>query len=844
MLKIQQQPTAKPARLLRDGRCAYGCARGPCDPDNLANRQLGRRWTRHRPRWVDRDDTFRSATTGDPARALSGSRMSSRTTSSPQPTAPPYLRDPLAAGSTGTNHDLHAQSPTACVDIIVPVYGGWAETRRCLDSLLASRCRQAHEVIVINDASPDPQQVAWLRGLAERGDISLLHNPQNQGFVATVNRGMALHADRDVVLLNSDTEVSGDWLDRLVAAAYGARDIGTVTPFSNNATICSYPHFCRDNALPTGMSAAQLDALFAQVNRGRCIDLPTAVGFCMYIRRDCLTQTGLFSVEHFGKGYGEENDFCMRATRHGWRHVLAADTFVFHSGGVSFADSSNPRKQQAQATLERLHPDYASRVHTHVERDPARPLRTAVDHRRLQTDRRPTILAITHGLGGGTDKHVEDLARKLATNANFVVLSPTDDQHIEVRWATPDADLRLYFRVEQDHAALLAWLRSVGIARVHLHHTKSLPRRLWRLADELGVPCDFTAHDYYTFCPQVSLTGPQGRYCGEPDEDGCQRCLATTPAPGGADIRTWRAEHQALLTAAERIFCPSQDCARRLRSRFAVVAPAIVASPHPDLDGAVLPVPSPAALGERPLRIAVLGKLTLIKGADVLDATARWAQQTGAQLEFHLVGEPYRLLSRPPKSSLRVHGRYDDAELPQILGRLQPDVIWFPAQAPETYSFTLSACLRAGLPVVAPNLGSFPERLSGRAWSFVEPWDRSPQAWGEFFVAIRRQHFATGVPPTPPSFPVRYDDFAYARDYLARLAPPPARTAAPAELGPAFFAHHGRPPRPPLSPQTLKRLALAQVNRLKSVRLFRQAIETIPQPLRTRAYRWLAGARA
>lgn len=738
--------------------------------------------------------------------------------------------------------------PTEKVDIIVPVYGGAQETRRCLSSLLASRVQHPHEILVINDASPDPEQVAWLRSLADRGAITLLSNPTNLGFVATVNRGMALHPDRDVVLLNSDTEVAGDWLDRLIRAAYASCNIGTVTPFSNNATLCSYPRAFFDNALPAGTSTAKLDALCAQTVPGAHVDLPTAVGFCMYIRRACLAETGLFSVEHFGKGYGEENDFCMRATRRGWRHILCADTFVFHSGGASFSDSSNPRKQAAQATLERLHPDYAARVHRHIERDPARPLRAAVESRRLQVDPRPTIVAITHGLGGGTDKHVDELAQRFGPQANFLIVAPRSDEHIEVRWAARDAELRLYFRAEADHPALLTWLRSLGIARVHLHHTKSLPSSLWRLPQDLGVPFDFTAHDFYSLCPQISLTSEAGQYCGEPDEAGCNRCLATTPTShsGRLDIATWRRQYQALLSQAERIFCPSHDAARRILRLFAGGhAPPVIIAPHPDLDGVTLPSPAPPALVNRPLRIAVLGQLTRIKGADVLDAVAQRAHALDAPLEFHLIGEPYRLLKQAPKSRLRVHGRYADADLPRLLQQRAPDLIWFPAQAPETYSYTLSACLKAGLPVVAPNLGAFPERLAGRAWSFIEPWDRSPQAWCDFFVALRRQHFVPGVPPPPLAVAQSTAPaFSYSRDYLAPIAPKRPTTSPLPAVEPAFFFRHALPPRLPLGPQRLKQEAVRQVNNLKSIRLFRQAIEAIPQSLRTRAYRFLAGSRA
>ncbi|MDH5263518.1 MAG: glycosyltransferase, partial [Betaproteobacteria bacterium] len=138
------------------------------------------------------------------------------------------------------------------IDVVIPVYRGIAETRRCLESVLGARVRVPHEVVVIDDASPEPDLSAWLRGLADEGRITLRAHAVNAGFVASVNEGMRLHPDRDVVLLNSDTEVSGGWLDRIAGCAARDPRVGTVTPFSNNATICSYPVFAQSNPLPPG----------------------------------------------------------------------------------------------------------------------------------------------------------------------------------------------------------------------------------------------------------------------------------------------------------------------------------------------------------------------------------------------------------------------------------------------------------------------------------------------------------------------------------------------------------------------------------------------------------------
>ena len=262
------------------------------------------------------------------------------------------------------------------VDVVVPVYGGGEATLACLDAVLAGGGE--FELVVIDDASPEPELSAMLRARAGDGEFTLLEHSTNLGFVASANRGLALHPDRDVVLLNSDTLVPPGWLDRLRRAAEGDF-VGTVTPFSNNATLASYPIPFQANRLPAGWSAAELDQVFREANAGWSIDIPTAVGFCMYLRRDCLAETGPFDERHFGRGYGEETDYCMRARAAGWRHVLAADLFVFHRGEASFGGDAETRRQQAGAVMRVIHPGYEQLVHRFRQDDPLAAARDAAD---------------------------------------------------------------------------------------------------------------------------------------------------------------------------------------------------------------------------------------------------------------------------------------------------------------------------------------------------------------------------------------------------------------------------------------------------------------------------------
>jgi len=269
------------------------------------------------------------------------------------------------------------------IDVIIPVYKGLRATRRCVESVLGSPQSTPFEIVAVDDASPDPEIASYLDDLDGRGRITLVRNERNRGFVQSVNLGMSRHPDRDVVLLNSDTEVANDWLDRLRRTACGQSDVGTVTPFSNSATICSYPFEGWAGGLPGTLGLAALDRLFATANAGRTVDLPTAVGFCMYIRRACLDQLGLFDADRFGRGYGEENDFCMRAAKAGWRSVLAGDVFVFHEGSVSFSADREALQETAARTLAGMHPDYLRKVRAFVIRDPLGALREAVDDARV-----------------------------------------------------------------------------------------------------------------------------------------------------------------------------------------------------------------------------------------------------------------------------------------------------------------------------------------------------------------------------------------------------------------------------------------------------------------------------
>ena len=295
---------------------------------------------------------------------------------SPLLNQPPFV-PPVQVGKTRSR-----QEP---VDILVPVYDGYDETLECLNSVIRSRSanRTAHRLVVLDDATPNAPLREALLAMAAAGDIEHVINPVNLGFIRNVNRGMALSPERDVVWLNADTRVHGDWLDRLRAVAYSDKGIASVTPFTNNGELMSFPESRVSHPMPTAEEQAHLDDLARQVD-SPAMEIETGCGFCLYIKRRAIVEVGYLDEVHLMRGYGEETDWCLRARSHGWRHMGAPNVFVAHQGGASFGDEKVIRVAYNNAILRKRYPDASARYSAFCLDDPIKPARQALQRLRLE----------------------------------------------------------------------------------------------------------------------------------------------------------------------------------------------------------------------------------------------------------------------------------------------------------------------------------------------------------------------------------------------------------------------------------------------------------------------------
>ena len=629
------------------------------------------------------------------------------------------------------------------VAVIIPVYRGAAETKRCIESVIHSNNLTPHEIIIINDCSPESEVDALLASYEGKySHVQILKNDTNLGFVLTVNRGMRLAGEADVILLNSDTEVANNWLDRLIRQAYADDTIGTVTPFSNNATICNYPDIYGWSLLPVGETVSSLDKACSSANAGRAIDIPTAVGFCMYIKHSCLADVGLFDENAFGKGYGEENDFSLRAASKGWRHILATDIFVFHEGEISFSESASAKKTHAMKVIRGRYPNYENTIFSHVRQNSAYPYRVAATAARYRLDERPVVLFITHTFGGGTEKHVQELADAISSNnARVLFLRPFNGANgSDVILEAHNKSDRLSVGLSSQNIELLAKvLNAYGISKVHVHHTIGFKFTVEELISFIGAPYDVTVHDFYAICPRINLMVPNKGYCGSPTVDDCNACLTLEPKPGGEpEIIWWRAKFGSLLNGANHVYCPSKDTASRILQHFPV-APARVV-PHESVQ---LPPPRIVSAARTTRRFAILGVLAEHKGLSLIEEALAEINHRKLPMEFALIGYPERPLTR--NKHFMQTGPYKDEELPALIEKTDPDAILFSARWPETYSYTLTAALLSGRPIVVSDLGALPERIAEVSNGHVYPHDVSGSQLVDLLMSLSLEAHAKGI---------------------------------------------------------------------------------------------------
>lgn len=631
--------------------------------------------------------------------------------------------------------NFNDSSPEANVDVIIPVYKGYNDTLNCLFSIYQSKNKTPFSVTVINDCSPDSKLSDALDLLASKQMFNYLKNERNLGFVESVNRGMRAHKKADVILLNSDTEVYNDWLDRLYHHS-SKNDVKTITPLSNNATICSYPVWPEDNIIPLELPYSELDLLAKKYNQGFQVEIPTGVGFCMYIKRDALNSFGYFDAIKFGQGYGEENDFSMRVLENGGKNILATDVFVRHTGEVSFAEQSNEKKEKGLNTLLKDYPNYNDLVGEHIKSDPSRIYRQNLDLARISTKKCNTLI-ITHNWGGGIERYLSDkvknnnkvgffILRPNQKNANEFKIDSIDSIHLpNIEKVTFLEDLENWKR----------WKDAFKINKVEIHSLAGwydlAVEDVFKWCRELSIEYDFYVHDYLSICPDANFLDNQGEICEISRT--CQSCIISKES--SYDLSEYRRAYEYLITNASNVYAPSNDTANRIRKEFEID---VIFKPHQENLDKIEPSPKSNLKKGEPINIGIIGAINREKGSEVIDQLVQYSTKNRLNYKFIIIGHTNNE-SLKKNDNIIISGPYSESDVYGLIKKYKIHLAFFPSVIPETYCFSLSIALKCDLPIIVFNLGAQSERLKNKNdQHLVLPYDIKYNP-GKIFKEIDRK---------------------------------------------------------------------------------------------------------
>lgn len=425
------------------------------------------------------------------------------------------------------------------VDVVIPWYGD-ENIFPLLTKLTQDSSSFINTIYVIDDCFPNLDLSVKLEKTINKMDASqvkYVRTKQNQGFVVTANHGLRL-SQNDVVLLNSDVVPQGNWLQHMVEVSKSNEAIATVTPLSNNATIFSIPQM---NMVNNDDAPEETALLVEKIAPVPYLEVPTAHGFCMLMKRKYLKKYGYLDEKTYGRGYGEENALSQLYREEGLLNVMSLRSYVLHLESQSFGD--DVRKQQIAENLPKVvkrFPTYPQQVAEFMATDPLSSLRQLLTF--FQTDERltwldqPAVMILLHmnplTVIGGVEKEsmaqLKYVSEKYPDHLLVLYFYDNETGLYSVCIIKNDA-LLCTFSFKNNHYpdGFLRWiLTTFNIKLTIVEHLMNHSLNYPSLLKKYHVPSLLFIHDFYFMCQIPDLINEQGEFCGY--ENGvlaCERCL-------------------------------------------------------------------------------------------------------------------------------------------------------------------------------------------------------------------------------------------------------------------------------------------------------------------------------
>lgn len=624
--------------------------------------------------------------------------------------------------------DEFRNNSIAPTTVIVPIYNAYEAVCECIESLLKHTLDNVR-LLLIDDCSTDPRISALISGYENNNRFLIVRNSHNLGYTCTVNKAIKACEPDDVVLLNSDTVVTYRWLENLRYCAYSQGLVATVTALSDNAGAFNTPEIGVYNPVPSHLNISSYARIVTNAADGRFLQVPTGNGFCMFIRRAAMNKLGLFDEEKFSRGYGEENDFCMRALRSGWKNIVSDKTYVFHKRSQSFQGEKVALMAAGAAQLAIDYPEY--RHLTQRFRDVEftyirHRVRTALARSGNQ-DAIPRILYVISTQSGGTPQTNLDLMRSmdgrykcflLRCDSKILTLSELKNSELvvlETYALSKPIEPATHKSDEYDRVALDMLYRH-SIDMIHIRHIAWHGLGLAEAAKSINLPVIYSSHDFYAACPSLNLLDQDSKYCGGSCTKGSGTCQIglwepnQLPALKSNFINRWREMFATFFEYCDVIISTAPSAREIFLSAFPESAEKFVVIPH-GRDFDYLDAPGNSHTAPK-IKILVPGNIYKSKGSTLIKQIADIDKD--GLIEFNFLGNVDGILGNVGIH----HGKYERHQFRNRVTEIAPTIgivfsIW-----PETYCHTLTEMWACGIPVFGIDVGAVGDRIreSGAGW--------------------------------------------------------------------------------------------------------------------------------
>lgn len=647
-------------------------------------------------------------------------------------TAEPDVRVlPCRSQETGT-HKL--QKPQ--ISIILPVYNAFEHLQECLRRI-EIHTDVPWRLFLIEDMSTDDRIRPWLERWTSRmqqlgHEVHLACNAQNLGFVRSVNIALAksLEHDDHVVLINSDAFVPPNWASRLLHPILSGQKIASVTPLSNDAEIFSVPNVCQKMQLENGVADAVDGELSRRISVESFQQAPTGVGFCMAMNRMALDAVPQLDTI-FGKGYGEEVDWCRRLSNKNWKHVVQPALFVEHVGGSSFGSATKQKAvRKSGRIISERYETFDQDVQDFISQDPLLQARCISAILLMSHEPEAVPIYFAHSLGGGSEQYLQNQLSELERSQRCAVVVRVGSS---TKW-----QIDCHFRGQKLSAnmheteALCELLRCIhsrdiiySCAVGHDDATE-VPSLLRSISAGSGCSLTILVHDFFIVSPSYTLLSNDGSYSGVPPITSRDPAHIYTSRTGNTCSHLqWRSNWLATLKCANRIICFSNSSRDIIQSAFPGCKTPIDIEPH------ALEIVPERCSGRRQGGIAVLGAIGPQKGALVLSGLSAVANRT-----ITIVGTLDPTIE--PKGPLVQTGPYDRTEITSLAKNHDVSCWLIPSIWPETFCYTMHEALATGLPVFCFDIGAQADAAHKAPNGFTMPldWQRTPGKIASFINGV------------------------------------------------------------------------------------------------------------